>query len=446
MSQNDFTLANQGFPSMRADMNSALQALASSSSSATEPSTTYANQFWYDTTTSVLKLRNEANSAWLPFWNQDVTTTASPTFAGLTTPSISATGGTIENVEIGASVPAKGTFTTLVSNNVSATGPLSNRNLIINGGMQVDQRNAGAAIVAISGDNSGFIVDRFDFENRNAGGTMTGQQSTIGNLTSAKMTATSAVTTLTGIDYFSGLFYKTEAQDVYHLNGKSVTFSFIAETNWSGNLAVNIRNGAKNRSYVVDAPVVSGVNNVSVSLTLEAGTVDAIDNGRGILLTIGFNNEGTLRTATTDDWIVGNKLVSTSSTQWAKTTGNFLNITSVQLEEGITATPFEQRSYADQLTKCQRYYQTSGEIRFMVLSRYSFSSGAALCWFKYELEMRAPPSMTTQGTWSSSSGFTGDITFNDATIQGVTVYSPANSAANANVYAYGGTIIMDAEL
>ena len=65
MSQNDFNLANQGFPSMRSDMNSALQALATNSSGATAPSTTYAYQYWYDTTTNILKMRNAANSAWI---------------------------------------------------------------------------------------------------------------------------------------------------------------------------------------------------------------------------------------------------------------------------------------------------------------------------------------------------------------------------------------------
>jgi hypothetical protein len=65
MSQNDFNIANQGFPSFRSDLNSALQALASTSSGDTEPATTYANQLWYDTAENVLKIRNEANSAWL---------------------------------------------------------------------------------------------------------------------------------------------------------------------------------------------------------------------------------------------------------------------------------------------------------------------------------------------------------------------------------------------
>jgi hypothetical protein len=67
MSQNDFTLANQGFPSMRADMNSAFQALASNNSGATAPTTTFAHQWWYDTTSSLLMIRNAGNTAWEEF-------------------------------------------------------------------------------------------------------------------------------------------------------------------------------------------------------------------------------------------------------------------------------------------------------------------------------------------------------------------------------------------
>jgi microcystin-dependent protein len=71
MSQNDFNLGNQGFPSMRADMNSAYQALATKSSGANAPSTTYSNQWWYDETNSVLKIRNPENTAWITFMTFD---------------------------------------------------------------------------------------------------------------------------------------------------------------------------------------------------------------------------------------------------------------------------------------------------------------------------------------------------------------------------------------
>lgn len=65
MSQNDFVIADQSAASALSDINSALQALASCSSGASEPATKYANQLWYDTVNNTLKMRNEANSAWL---------------------------------------------------------------------------------------------------------------------------------------------------------------------------------------------------------------------------------------------------------------------------------------------------------------------------------------------------------------------------------------------
>ena len=74
MSQNDFTIANQGFPAFRADLNSALQALASLSEGATEPSTTFAYQLWYDSTTDILKVRNADNDAWINLFNFDQAT------------------------------------------------------------------------------------------------------------------------------------------------------------------------------------------------------------------------------------------------------------------------------------------------------------------------------------------------------------------------------------
>ena len=63
MSQHDMDIANQAAADLRADLNNALQALASTSSGTSAPATQYANQFWYETDTGKLFMRNEANSA-----------------------------------------------------------------------------------------------------------------------------------------------------------------------------------------------------------------------------------------------------------------------------------------------------------------------------------------------------------------------------------------------
>lgn len=72
MSQHDFNIttadANTGV-TVRAAINAALQALASCSSGATEPATTYPGQLWYDTTTGLLYTRNSDNSDWLSIRN-----------------------------------------------------------------------------------------------------------------------------------------------------------------------------------------------------------------------------------------------------------------------------------------------------------------------------------------------------------------------------------------
>lgn len=77
MSQHDFNIANQSFPATRTDINDAILAIVSNSSGDTEPSTTYANQWWYETDTNILKIRNEANDGWVDVITLDASMTAS---------------------------------------------------------------------------------------------------------------------------------------------------------------------------------------------------------------------------------------------------------------------------------------------------------------------------------------------------------------------------------
>ena len=81
--QHDLTIANQGFPAFRADLNGALQALGSTQSGTSAPSPTFANQLWYDTTANILKKRNADNDAWINIVTFNETTDAVTSFAGL---------------------------------------------------------------------------------------------------------------------------------------------------------------------------------------------------------------------------------------------------------------------------------------------------------------------------------------------------------------------------
>jgi hypothetical protein len=84
MSQHDMNLADAAGAAFLADLNLALPALASNNSGATAPATTFAYQWWADTTTNILKQRNSANSAWI---NRFDLTTALPYATGTPTAS-----------------------------------------------------------------------------------------------------------------------------------------------------------------------------------------------------------------------------------------------------------------------------------------------------------------------------------------------------------------------
>jgi len=65
MAQHDYIIDNASGSAVRADLNNALQAIATANSGATEPSTTHAHQLWADTTSGNLKIRNGADSSWI---------------------------------------------------------------------------------------------------------------------------------------------------------------------------------------------------------------------------------------------------------------------------------------------------------------------------------------------------------------------------------------------
>jgi len=73
VAQHDYVIANGTGAAVRSDLNNALAAIVSNNSGATEPATMYAYQWWADTTTGLLKLRNGANNAWITLRELDGT-------------------------------------------------------------------------------------------------------------------------------------------------------------------------------------------------------------------------------------------------------------------------------------------------------------------------------------------------------------------------------------
>lgn len=67
MSQADYTIEDKGAAPVRAELNVIFEAIATNNSGATEPTVKFPNQFWYDTSTNIVKIRNAANDAWISF-------------------------------------------------------------------------------------------------------------------------------------------------------------------------------------------------------------------------------------------------------------------------------------------------------------------------------------------------------------------------------------------
>ena len=71
----DYIISNQSGASFRTDLNNTLAAIVSNNSNSSSPATTYAYQWWADTSTGTLKIRNSANNAWIELLQLDGTLT-----------------------------------------------------------------------------------------------------------------------------------------------------------------------------------------------------------------------------------------------------------------------------------------------------------------------------------------------------------------------------------
>ena len=256
-----------------------------------------------------------------------------------------------------------GGVTTRLEEVGNTDGALSNRNLIINGAMQVAQRGTSATGLTSSQYNS---VDRYRFGVGSAG-TWTMSQDTdapSGFAKSLKLDCTTANTNL-GTTGYVQIEHKIEGQDVQHLSkgtadAKKMTLSFWCKSNKTGDFQVN--------AFDLDNARIDGaVITINASATWEYKTVTYDADTTGVL---DADSDGSLRL---EFWLdAGTNYTSgTVPTTWqassnpdraagvtlalADSTSNYFQITGVQLEVGDTATPFEHRSYGDELARCQRY-------------------------------------------------------------------------------------------
>ena len=257
---------------------------------------------------------------------------------------------------------------------------LSNRNLIINGAMQVAQR--GTSATSLGNGNSGYhTVDRFKFaEGGSPTYAFTMSQSTTaptGFSNSLKLDCTTADTSLASGDALL-IEHRIEAQNLQHLkygtsSAESITLSFWVRSNLTGTYVVWFYQEDDNRSASKTYTISAADTWEHKTITLSGDQTGIIDNDNGIGFRIGWylasGTSYTSGTANTDWQTLDNtNRAAGLNVNLASSTSNEWYLTGVQLEVGEQATPFEHRSIGDELARCMRYYyrvdegNTTGQI------------------------------------------------------------------------------------
>lgn len=311
-----------------------------------------------------------------------------------------------------------------------------NRNLVINGDMRIDQRNAGASITPTA--DSTFSVDRlicrvpvaskFSIEqNQNA------VTPPVGFINYAGVTSLSAYTVAAGASF--ALQSKVEGFDFARCafgtsDAKSITFSFWVRSSLTGTFGGAFLNSAADRSYPYNYTISSADTWEQKTITVTGDTTGTwlTNNAIGLIISFGLGT-GADVSGTAGSWVAGTKLNATGATSLLATNAATLYITGVQLEAGSVATPFEHRSYGTELALCQRYYQQLGGTSITALSACAyFTTTIAFAKLTFN-PMRANPTLAVD----SAGDVLVDVNASSLTASGVSFTNISTSSARIDI-------------
>jgi hypothetical protein len=287
------------------------------------------------------------------------------------------------------------------------------RNRIINGAMEIDQRNAGAA-VTVNADAAFFASDRFQAAGQGSDGVYTIQRSA----TAPTGFANSIVATVTTAD--SSITASQQYNVQQHIEGlntadlafgtasaKTVTLSFWVRSSVTGTFSGAIRNAAANRSYPFSYTINAANTFEQKVVTIAGDQSGTWGVGTGIGLNVIWTlGAGTSRLGPANAWAGANYQGVTGQTNLIATSGATWYLTGVQLEAGSTATPFERRQFGTELALCQRYYQKTYDVGTVPGTTFNFEYAAPAtaigtgnfgmpCGRSFLVAMRATPTITT---------------------------------------------------
>ena len=286
------------------------------------------------------------------------------------------------------------------------------RNMVINGDMKIAQKGTSVTGVGIDDYGSPDRYRNVSYSGSEAG-RLTSTQTTITDLAGFtkghKMQVTTADTSVAATD-MSQMSQRIEQQDIEHIGvgtagAKAFTFSFYARANAPITLCAGVGMGGTSGAFFTEKAITTSWQRFEVNMpaTTVSSHKSAISSAIGvgmevfIMLYAGSN----LNTGTNSTWAAPANYVgrcNTNQGNFYSSTSNWLETTGWQLELGSTATPFEHRSFADELTRCQRYYCEPLANGACFVSGQNGASHM-LAALPIPVPMRAAPNLTVAGTW-----------------------------------------------
>ena len=256
---------------------------------------------------------------------------------------------------------------------VSSSDTLSNRNLIINGDCQINQRHGvGGNVTGLTNGAADYGADRWQIKITNpSGGTWAFNHTDTsyeagGFRRSVQLALTGGAQATSAAETMIYIRHTVEAKNAVRLawgtgSAKQLTLSFWMNCNVAGDGQVNIQHGDGSKRVSGTYTYSSAGSWQKQTITFPA-SAEEVNNDEGV----GFRVE----------WVVcagADAKTGSVQTSWATpaegdrgagqtiniatTVGHKFAITGVQLEEGATATDFERLDYNTNLMQCQRYYQ-----------------------------------------------------------------------------------------
>ena len=352
------------------------------------------------------------------------------------------------------------------------------RNMIINGAMQVAQR--GTSTTGLGADGSSYnTCDRWDTNFLNTAGRLTmSQVSDVhdGFSKALKLDCTTADTSIAAGELFQ-LMYGFEGQDLQRLkkgssDAESVTISFYVKGNANATYALELYDSRRGRHASQLFNVTSSWNRISLTFTGDTSDAFDDDNALSMSMSIWLHAGSNYSSGTINgSWAAAdNTRRAAGITSFFDSTDRTFFLTGVQMELGSVATPFEHRSFDEERSLCQRYFQvlfeTADANHYTALASGRWSTNTAFYSIPLHKIMRAEPSMTVldkDGTASSGAagnlqgnGSNDDYTAGNMTLQsghdGVTTISigldhnPSGTHAHVCYFGNGEKIHFDAEL